>query len=527
MNEGPRPPGWFDRRAAVVVAFALLLRLFRRAPVWPSSDAGDLPEFVRDRVCSPGHLGKDLGDLLNYRLGGVQPLVSYAEMLLARIAKLRILELGWELPSILVGCLVVYLAFLTATELAGEGAGLAAAALFAVSPLDIMESRHLGAPWMYEQLLQLLIVWVQVRLRRPQVAFRRALPILLGVYFWAGNQMLGLFPVVAYGAIALFRERDPGESLGRHVSARYGTPWWAFTASSGIALSYDTFALHRGHLFHALFEKRHVLGWYGRSFWQDLEWDLGRIGVWMMAAAFVLSLFTSRRLFSVERLPQAMVAAFTAPFLFNIPPGSTFTRGYIVYGVNAGLLAAGVAVYRLPLPRVAAGAFATVFSAVLLSGAGQSVYGLFRHPLLGTRNFHGSHVANMGFKAAASWVRTHAGPRDTVFSDASGGGGLEPPLMAMYFHLPYLALYDAPMLAPYYQFRGQGYRIAFLVIQAKNRGLAQRMFGAGFREAALVSTPERGHVLSIFDRVHEGPPELVSSAVADLEFDRRYSLLCD
>jgi hypothetical protein len=426
-----------------------------------------------------------------------------------------------------LGCIATYVAYLIGRHLVGNAAGLAAAALLAVSPLNIMESRHLGAPWMYEGFLQLLIVWLCLRLHSsPSKRLQVALPIAIGVYVWAGNQMMAMAPVLAYAVIAGVRERLPGDSPKVYLADRYLTPWWIFPVVSTGVLLYDAIAFHKGHLFHAVFEKRHEIGWYGKNWWQDLTWALSRVGIWFAVVGFVLSLVTTRRIFSLQRVPLVMFAAYTAPFLFSIPPGSTFTRGYIVYGVNALLLLGALAFFRIPGPRAVGAAVSSVFAALLFVGAGQSAYALWKHPLIGTRNFHGNYVPNVGFKAAAAWVRSHALPGDRVFSDASGGAGLEPPLVTMYFNMPHYSLYDAPELEPYRKFRGKARDIAFLVVKPKNRGIASRYFGADFREAAIVSTPERGDVLAIFDRRHEGPPERVSSVEADRMFEGKYSLLC-
>src|SRR5689334_10463347 len=97
--------------ARAIVVAAAVLRLYRRAPVWPSSDAADVPEFVKNRVCSSTGL-QGLVDLANYRLGGVQPVVNYVEMLFLRVLHVRVAELAWELPSIVLGCAATYVAYL-------------------------------------------------------------------------------------------------------------------------------------------------------------------------------------------------------------------------------------------------------------------------------------------------------------------------------------------------------------------------------------------------------------------------------
>jgi len=426
-----------------------------------------------------------------------------------------------------VGALCSYVAFLIGRRLAGSAAGLAAAALLAASPLNIMESRHLGAPWMYEEVLQLVISWLVLQLHdAPSGRLRVALPVVVGASVWSGNQMMATVPLLAYGVVAGTRERSQGASVGEYLRLRYLTAWWVLPSVSTALLAYDAVALRRGHLFHALFEKRHELGWYGQNWWQDLKWALGNVGVWFAVLGFVLFASGVRRLLSLQLLPLVAFVVYTAPFLLTIPPGSTFTRGYIVHGVNALLLLTAVAYHRAPWPRVAAYLATGGLCLLLLLGAGESAYGWWKHPLLGTRNFHGTYVANVGFKAAAEWVRRNARPGDRVFSDAAGGAGLEPPLVAMYFDMPYYALYDAPQIEPYRRFAPRARDVTTLVVQAKNRGLVTRHFGPEFREAAVVSTAERGEVLRVFDRRHEGPPDRVLSVEADPAFDAKYSLLC-
>ena len=116
----------------------------------------------------------------------------------------------------------------------------------------------------------------------------------------------------------------------------------------------------------------------------------------------------------------------------------------------------------------------------------------------------------------------------TVFSDASGGTGLEPPLMGIYFDRPHFSLYDAfPATLPYARFQRQADDIDYLVVLPANRRLVEQYFGEAFQEALRVTEEGRGELLLVYARAGTFASRAsMDVSVGDRQFDARYSLLC-
>jgi hypothetical protein len=465
-----------------------------------------------------------------YRLGGVEPLLLYIQMMIVRVTHLRVAEVGWEILTLVVGSATVVLAFFVVAELQGRKVGLLAGLLLAVNPLSIMQSRSLAAPWAYEEFFQVLIIYYILCLPyAPKPAARIGFHLAIATYLWAGNQMLGIFPVLAFGVVAMTRERPAGAQSARFLWRSYGGWSVVLPVVSLFLLLYSTFILRKGHLAHALFDKEHELGFYLDHWIDDMSSDIGPAVTWIGLASVLLSLFYERHVFAKGRILVLLFICYAAPFWFLVPPHSTLTRGYITYGLAAMLLVlaatpfiseAGRPWLRFILPSF-------VILGLLIT-AGHSAYGLYDSSLLSARAFQGSYRADSGIKAAAWWIRSQPNEGGRIFSDAWGGGGLEPPLMDIYFKRPYFAIYDAPAAqSAYERFKSHAQQIDYLLIRPEDRGLARRYFGNTFHEAARITGAEGGELLVIYTRGEANQAvTTIDAREGGKAFDARYSLLC-
>jgi hypothetical protein len=129
-------------------------------------------------------------------------------------------------------------------------------------------------------------------------------------------------------------------------------------------------------------------------------------------------------------------------------------------------------------------------------------------------------------KAAAGWIRKQPEFDGNVFSDASGGTGLEPPLMRLYFRTGFYAEYDASSPShPYKKFVKKKENISYLVVKPGNRKLVSKFFGDEFKEAARV-VDGSGELLVIFGREERAVVQTIPVDDGDREFDRSFGLLC-
>ncbi|HVU05997.1 MAG TPA: hypothetical protein VHE30_29810 [Polyangiaceae bacterium] len=518
-----------DERAALAITLsAYVIRIIRKPPVWGSSDAADLPALVDTMLCRSHDTLTNLRTVWFYRLGGVEPLLIYLHMAVVKALHLRITETGWEFITLVVGTANVFMGFLFVREVAGVLAGLAAACLVSVCSLDIIQSRHFGAPWMYEELCQITLLYLLLRLPRAKTGkVRFAFHAVLAIYFWTGNQMLGILPVLAYGAVAVLLERDRTEPVLPFLRRCFLGLSLLIPVASMAWLCHVTFVLHQGHLYHALYQKRHILGVYVDHWFADIHSDIGWGATWFGLAAVLVATVSERRLFSTKRLPVVLFVAYASPFWFVIPPGGTLTRGYISYGVTALLLVLSMGMVLAEAKRVVQIAFPACAVLMLAVSAGQSAYHLYASPLITAQGFQGSYTPNNGVKTAALWVRNRPRTSGRVFSDAWGGGGLEPQLMQMYFRRPYYAMSDAqPATLPYESFKRSASLIDYLVVLPANRGLVTRYFGATFKEGLRV-TEDGKEVLLVYARAETvGAVQKMEVSQGDREFERKYSMLC-
>jgi hypothetical protein len=516
-------PGYVALLIAVV---AIALRLYHRAPIWLSSDASNLPDWVAWTACRHVLRLYHVKDLALYRLGGVQPLVMLGQMRLLRWLGVRVDELTWESSQIVVSAASTIAAYVFTKEVAGAAAGLCAAALLAVTPLGIMLGRHLGAPWPYEEGSQYLILFLSIALmRRPRRALRVWLSVALAIYFWVGNQGLGILPVLAYTLIAGYAERRHEEPLRAFVRSRV-TPWFLLPLSSLALLLYCTYGLHKGHLYHALFHRPHTLGLYTSQWFKDASLAIGQTATYVAIALAVAGTVAERRWLSLRHVPFVLAMAYALPFWFAIPPGSTLTRGYVMYGVSALLIAACTGAFSPPLRARYAPVLLLWIAFVQVGGALQSTYRLLGGHPFSIRGFQGAYGADNGIKAAAWWIRSRGAPHGAVMSDASGGQGMEPSIMDMYLMRPSFAFNDAPNARfVYSKLAKEAPRIEYILVSPDNQQLAARYFPS-FSRAVDITNEDGEVILSVYGKEQVAVPERLDVEKGDAEFAGRYSMLC-
>lgn len=174
--------------------------------------------------------------------------------------------------------------------------------------------------------------------------------------------------------------------------------------------------------------------------------------------------------------------------------------------------------FRLVLPALTA--------LLLLLGTFKSVWKVIHSEVPRTRPFQGSFVPDRGATTVAGWIRTHSGnSTDRVFSDASGGAGLKPPLMRYYFRRPFFALYDARRQTPYKRFRKRRNEIRYWVTKPRNRALVAQHFGSDFGRALTVVSGAKRH-LDVFVRGHRGRAEDLDVERGRDLYDQAYPNMC-
>src|SRR5690606_4495593 len=197
-----------------------------------------------------------------------------------------------------------------------------------------------------------------------------------------------------------------------------------------------TFAYREGHLAHALFDKQKTLGWYYPNWQSDLIRDIGYVPL-AIACLSVLLLLVLVMVRKVRPLPGGILltycACYTLPFWVWISRSTTLTTGYVVYSITAMLMISAVTPFAFRWTGKWSHVLPGVVTLFLLVGSLSVVYRHWKEgaSYLGVRAFQGAFKANNGTTTAAAFIRSHSGnSKARVFSDASGGAGLEPPIMS-------------------------------------------------------------------------------------------------
>jgi hypothetical protein len=135
-----------------------------------------------------------------------------------------------------------------------------------------------------------------------------------------------------------------------------------------------------------------------------------------------------------------------------------------------------------------------------------------------TWTYPGGVYPDSGVKAAGYWIREHARESDVVFSDASGGAGIETNVLGYYARRRHVCLNDASLMQVAALFNKTKDNLDVLLIRPENELLFGALMEGGFRKTAVVYS-EGNPVLLIYTRreFYEQP------AVLDLlEYNRLY-----
>lgn len=456
-------------------------------------------------------------ELALFRLGGIQPFVVFVHGFIARLFDVSVQPTTWEWTTILVSSVSAPLAFLAGKRFGGGSVGWVWGIFCAVSPIHVMLGRSLAAPWAYELVFQMSLLWsVERYLGDVRRGFAWVPFTCLALYMWCGNQMMAFFPVVTYALLAHTVEQ-PKEQRLEFLRSKLLSWWLLLPLASGLVLTYCTFVLREGHLHHALFEKRKTLGWYGSNVYSDLVRNIGYVPAWACLCALACALIAPLPLLHRKRIPLVYTLCYLLPFVFLIHRGTTLTRGYSVYGLTGLLgLVAMAPIYVDPIVArlgstrkllnfrwvtpVAYG----VLAAFLVAGTGAAAHRLYSGRLLGVKGFQGSNNKQTGVAAAAAFVTRHAREEHTlkgrVFSDAYGGMGLEPPIMRLYFKRRYFAKYDASRMQPWKAFAANAAQIDFAVIRPENAKFVPKYFPELRLAAKVKRDDEKTPLLLVYAR---------------------------
>ncbi|MFC2162749.1 hypothetical protein ACFLRF_03635, partial [Candidatus Altiarchaeota archaeon] len=139
--------------------------------------------------------------------------------------------------------------------------------------------------------------------------------------------------------------------------------------------------------------------------------------------------------------------------------------------------------------------------------------------------FPGTVYPDNGVKTAAFWIREHTRADSPVFSDASGGAGIEYNLLRYYTHRASIVLNDATTVQSVYIFNQTRDRLDTLLIRPENDLLFHGLMGGEFVKSASIRCRGR-MVLYVYtrQRFYEHPVTLDVEEF-NQRYDEKYALI--
>jgi hypothetical protein len=362
-------------------------------------------------------------------------LITWASVRVVRLLGLVITEFWWKAPVALIGALQVPLTFFFLRWLGCRVlAALSGAALVAVLPIHVMQSRY---TWGYEVLgafFFTLAIWSFLGfLRQPNRKSGLVASFCSGLYLISHGYIIPFIPCLA-SAILLYAERRPGAgilgTIRTNVKSLIANYVWIFP----IAFA----PLYFIPVLHALLKPTRP----GFFLLDHLPGFIGNIGVPLLLVLFTFLLKVVTKQGTREATLFALCGVFyLLPLFLGTPPGITVVRGYMLIGICAWLVGAALVLDRLPI-RYRKTALLLVGACFVLTlwGTTESIFGrdtLFDPTFVSIER--GGAPPDPGSKAAGYLIRQYLPSTASVLAIHRA---VEPPILLYYFGRTQYAFYD-------------------------------------------------------------------------------------
>ena len=497
-----------DAAALVVLtALALALRTIGLGNTFQSSDNAELAARV---VSYPGYLW-----MVRERYGVLIILVAKLFVGSASSLGVTVTEFWWKLPIALLGTLQVPLGLLFLKRVGcGRFGALCGAALLAVLPVHVMQSRYL---WGYEVLGTLfltLALWALLGFfERPTPRSGLVASLFSGLYLISHGYVIPFALCLPVMLILFARTEGEGvlATLRGWVKLLVRNLLWVFPL-----LFYPLYLHPLRHALGKPVRPGLFLADHGVGFVRNTGVVLA-----LLLLGGVIALAAWRRARSRPAVLMAVCGGlYLAPLLVLAPPGVTVVRGYMLVGTCLLTLGAAAVLDRVAGPRkgLAVGLVGACF-ALTLWGTVESVFlrDGFSDPSL-VKLERGDIPPDPGTKAAAYVVRKYAAPSARVLAIHRA---VEPPNLVYYFGRREHAYYDLTLAQSLEKFAEMSGRADVVICEAGQIG-AVAADGAFALQVVILS--ENRPRMWIYARVGVRlPPIRADAATLNRAFDAQYA----
>jgi hypothetical protein len=462
MSEAPKQ----DRPSSAIVVSALsllpiglallagaLLRLLGNDRPFPTSDHAELAALVS--FFYPRSLamlvpsGSSTWNLLTNAHGVLPPLISLVSSTVFGLIGLRLNEFWWNLPFVLINLLSIPLAAALVARLAGRSAGVFAALLVALFPINAALSRSSGLSHIPLTFVCQLASLLAVVSYCDQPTHRRArlAGLLIAVNLLVELFFPLLFALLLGAAMLVVEPGRPGLAARiQRARARLFVPRvmllpiLVLCFNFGLLIAYVNGWVSFGGIAARLLEgSDRQASLYFEDFWSNASYVAGPVALLALIALGLTRLPAAWRL-ERQALPLCWALLYLLPFLVFTRP---HVYEYFLLGTAPLALNAAIVIGRWwdggGMRRAGAGLALALLAGLFALRALAMIFGIESGVLVGNGRAPGAVSPDYGLKAASWWIRERTPPDALVFADSA----FEPYQVAYYLHRPFLAVTDA------------------------------------------------------------------------------------
>jgi len=139
------------------------------------------------------------------------------------------------------------------------------------------------------------------------------------------------------------------------------------------------------------------------------------------------------------------------------------------------------------------------------------------------RSYSGKIYADNGIKSAAYWIRENTPDSDVVFSDATGGGGIERNILGYYVHRKYVCINDATDPQVSGLFKQEKNKLDVLLIRPENEQTYSDLFEGEFKKTVVVESEDTAALLIYTRKGYYPNPVTLDAKKYSKLYDNKYA----
>jgi hypothetical protein len=539
----------------LILLVGLFLRSYRIVDVFTSNDEMD-PIFHAMKTYSIEWDKENLLSLTSKNpiarlfvypvsLGGIDTVLFWG-IIGNNMLHLPITEFFWFFPFILMGIFSIFFIYLIVKRIKNEETALLVAAILSVLPIHVALSRFISQLIVAFFLNVVFVLFYLYYFETKQKKYLFLSSIALSLYIVSHNSFIGILPFVVYLPF-VYGKKTLKNKL--NFTMRTLLDWrlfmlpiltliFLFIVHFGVVLTsgivcYDLI----GHTFSG---SKTSLGFY---LFKSIPAIFADIGI-VMSILLLVSLYVGTRE-TIEMKKQAAIfilgVSYTVPYFILIPAGSTqiwaqIGHGLIWWVVYVGFLVPRIYSKIVNMKKAARTKIYNLFrlaffAAIIVATLSTTFTQVYRQTLLfedlkeNPILKNGVYKSDSGAKAAGYWIRTYTSSDSVVFSDATGGSGIEPPIGEYYFNRMMIGKNDAKLNESMGIFEENQEKIDILVVRPENEDLFLNITNLKFYKA-LEIVDQNKPLLFIYSKdKYEFRIEELSNY--NLLFDKTYNKLED